>query len=137
MTNSRLLSDRIISIAKAVQLHALDWGPHFMLIGNVCAEDIADLCGAVLALAQSKPALTDEELLRMAANAIDPYESSGIAIGEYEPETECAIEVYGSELIAFARDVLALAQPEPEPEMSHKDIAYPEDIVPPFLPLPL
>ena len=50
---------------------------------------------------------TDEELLRMAAIAIAPYESSGIAIGEYEPETECAIEVYGSELIAYARAVLA------------------------------
>ena len=50
---------------------------------------------------------TDEELLRMAASAIKPYESSGIALGEYEPETECAVEVYSSELIAFARAVLA------------------------------
>jgi hypothetical protein len=50
---------------------------------------------------------TDEELLRMAASAIDPYESSGIAIGEYEPETQCAVEVYGSELIAYAHAVLA------------------------------
>ena len=50
---------------------------------------------------------TDKELLRVAASVIDPYESSGIAIGEYEPETECAIEVYGSELIAYARAVLA------------------------------
>ena len=49
---------------------------------------------------------TDEELLRIAASAIEPYESSGIAPGEYEPETECAIEVYGSELITFARAVL-------------------------------
>ena len=49
---------------------------------------------------------TDEELLRIAAIAIEPYESSGIAPGEYEPETECAIEVYGSELITFARAVL-------------------------------
>ena len=50
---------------------------------------------------------SDEELLRVAATAIDPYESSGIALGEYEPETECAVEVYGSELIAYARAVLA------------------------------
>ena len=49
---------------------------------------------------------TDEELLRIAASAIEPYESSGIAPGEYEPETECAVEVYGSELITFARAVL-------------------------------
>jgi hypothetical protein len=50
---------------------------------------------------------TDEELLRIAASAIEPYESSGIAPGEYEPETECAVEAYGSELIAYAREVLA------------------------------
>ena len=50
---------------------------------------------------------TDEELLRIAASAIEPYESSGIAPGEYEPETQCAVEVYGSELIAYARAVLA------------------------------
>ena len=50
---------------------------------------------------------TDEELLRIAASAIEPYEISGIAPGEYEPDTECAVEVYGSELIAFARAVLA------------------------------
>jgi hypothetical protein len=50
---------------------------------------------------------TDEDLLGVAASKIDPYEGFGIAIGEYEQETECAIEVYGSELIAFARAVLA------------------------------
>ena len=49
---------------------------------------------------------SDEELLRVAATAIEPYESSGIPLGEYEPETECAVEVYGSELIAYARAVL-------------------------------
>jgi hypothetical protein len=59
---------------------------------------------------QSQPepvAPADEDLLRVAASKIDPYEGFGIAIGEYEQETECAIEVYGSELIAFARAVLA------------------------------
>ena len=50
--------------------------------------------------------LTDEELLQIAAATIDPYED-GIAIGEYEAETECAVEAYGSELIAFARAVLS------------------------------
>ena len=50
---------------------------------------------------------TDEELLRIAASTIEPYESSGIAPGEYEPKTECAVEAYGSELIAYARKVLA------------------------------
>jgi hypothetical protein len=63
------------------------------------------VCGQ---LAQPEPeGATDEELLRLAATTIEPYESSGIAVGEYEPETECAVEVYGSELISFARAVLA------------------------------
>ena len=47
------------------------------------------------------------DLLGVAASAIEPYESCGIAIGEYEVETECAVEAYGSELIAFARAVFA------------------------------
>jgi hypothetical protein len=50
---------------------------------------------------------TDEELLHIARFAIEPYADCGIAVGEYEVETECAIETYGSELIAFARAVLA------------------------------
>jgi hypothetical protein len=60
------------------------------------------------ALAQPEPqGPSDEELLQIAASSIAPYESCGISIGEYEAETECAVEVYGSELIAFARAVLA------------------------------
>ena len=74
------------------------------------------------ALAQPEPeGPADEELLHVAARAIEPYESCGIAIGEYEPETECAIHVYGSELIAFARAVLARwgrPAPQPVPEKS-------------------
>ena len=50
---------------------------------------------------------TDEELLAIAAASIDGYQGCGIAIGEYEPENECAVEAYGSELITFARAVLA------------------------------
>jgi hypothetical protein len=42
-------SERIISIAKAIQEHAFGWEPDARLIGNVCAEDVADLCSAVLA----------------------------------------------------------------------------------------
>ena len=74
------------------------------------AEEDTLIQRARAALAQPEPEPvrpTDEELLRVAATAIDPYESSGIALGEYEPETECAVEVYGSELIAYARAVLA------------------------------
>jgi hypothetical protein len=49
--------------------------------------------------------LTDEQLLELAAAAIDGYDS--IAPGEFEPEAGIAVEAYGSELIAFARAVLA------------------------------
>ncbi|GDX74730.1 hypothetical protein LBMAG40_13870 [Cyanobium sp.] len=48
-------SERIISIAKAVKEHAFGWEPDARLIGNVCAEDVADLCSAVLAH-RSRPA---------------------------------------------------------------------------------
>jgi hypothetical protein len=41
--------ERIISIAKAVQEHAFSWEADARLIGNFCAEDVADLCGAILA----------------------------------------------------------------------------------------
>jgi hypothetical protein len=42
-------SERIVSIAKAVQECAFAHEPDARLIGNVCAEDVADLCNAVLA----------------------------------------------------------------------------------------
>jgi hypothetical protein len=50
---------------------------------------------------------SDQELLDIAASTIEPYERSSIATDEYEPETESAVEAYGSELIAYARAVLA------------------------------
>ena len=74
--------------------------------GRIRMSPLADRARALLAQPVAE-APTDEELLRVAASAIEPYESSGIALGEYEPETECAVEVYSSELIAFARAVLA------------------------------
>jgi hypothetical protein len=49
--------------------------------------------------------LTDEQLLELAPAAIDGYDS--IAPGEFESETGTAVHAYGSELIAFARAVLA------------------------------
>jgi hypothetical protein len=67
------------------------------------------LSRARTALAQPEPeGPTDEELLAIAAASINPYQDSGIAIGEYESETERAVHVYGSELITFAHAVLAL-----------------------------
>ena len=50
---------------------------------------------------------TDEELLCIAAEAIDGYGNCGIKPGEYEEVTEQAVEAYGSELIAYARAILA------------------------------
>jgi hypothetical protein len=75
----------------------------------LCESNVSELLTRARALLAQPVAEgpTDEELLRVAATAIDPYESSGIALGEYEPETECAVEAYGSELIAYARAALA------------------------------
>ena len=56
---------------------------------------------------------SDEELLDIAAQSIEPYDK--IRPGEYEPENNCAIEVYSSELIAFARAVLARYGHQPAP----------------------
>jgi hypothetical protein len=42
-------SKRIIAIAKAVQECAFAWEPDAQLLNNVRAEDVADLCSAVLA----------------------------------------------------------------------------------------
>jgi soluble lytic murein transglycosylase-like protein len=69
---------------------------------------IASSYPARVYLAQPEPeGPTDEELLAIAAASINPYQDSGIAIGEYESETERAVHVYGSELITFAHAVLA------------------------------
>ena len=43
-----VVTERIASIATAVRECAFGWEPTARLIGNVCAEDIADLCGAIL-----------------------------------------------------------------------------------------
>ena len=81
---------------------------------ETCRADIAR-ARALLAQAVAEGP-TDEELLRVAATGIEPYEISGITPGEYEPETECAVEAYGSELIAFAREVLhRWGRPTPQP----------------------
>ena len=81
----------------------------------LCAELLDEIghespttCLARAALSQPEPVeVTDEDLLCVAASSIEPYESCGIGIGEYEAETNCAVEAYGSELISYARAVLA------------------------------
>lgn len=57
---------------------------------------------------------SDEDLLGIACQSIEPYDK--IRPGEYEAENNCAIEVYGSELVTFARAVLARwGNPAPQP----------------------
>jgi hypothetical protein len=59
------VTERIASIATAVRECAFGWEPTARLIGNVCAEDVADLCGAILTRHASEAAsevLTDEAI---------------------------------------------------------------------------
>ena len=100
------------------------------LIEAVLSDDSHIDCVQIAraALAEQPVGPTDEELLHVAAISIEPYESSGIATGEYEPETECAVEVYGSELIAYARAVLARwGQPAAAPVPVSERLPGPED----------
>jgi predicted phage tail protein len=95
-----MCAELVDSVELLLEMRAVDAKP------MAITEDRVSRARALLAQPVAEGP-TDEELLRVAATAIDPYESSGIALGEYEPETECAVEVYGSELIAYARAVLA------------------------------
>ena len=86
-----------------------DLTDQFGIPEDECAKVMSLLAQARAYLAQPEPEEpTDEELLAIAAASINPYQDSGIAIGEYESETERAVHVYGSELITFAHAVLAL-----------------------------
>ena len=95
-----MCAELVDSVELLLEMRAVDAKP------MAITEDRVSRARALLAQPVAEGP-TDEELLRVAATAIDPYESSGIALGEYEPETECAVEVYSSELISFARAVLA------------------------------
>lgn len=87
---------------------------------DVQRDDVCDIARARAALAAEAdgPAVSesrepasvigepsDEVLLGIAAQSMNVY--GGIRPGEYEEDNSCAIEVYGSELIAFARAALA------------------------------
>ena len=99
--------------------------PGSRLILTVHVEALDELANRARALLAQPVAEgpTDEELLRVAASAIAPYKDCGIAVGQYEPEAEPAIQVYGSELIAYARAVLAhWGRPMPQPVWA--DIHY-------------
>jgi hypothetical protein len=61
-------SERIISIAKAVQKCAFGWEPDVQVIGNICAEDVADLCSAVL-VRYARPADFDPRLIALATTS--------------------------------------------------------------------
>ena len=130
MTDYRALCAELVRIADAFdggtaltsnQGQALDGYSALAAFRDVAAR-------ARAALAKQPVGATDEELLHVAAISIEPYESSGIATGEYEPETECAVEVYGSELIAYARAVLACwGNPAPQPVPVSERLPGPED----------
>lgn len=67
---------------------------------------------------------TDIELLSMAGSAV----GHEIAVGEYEPENEIAVEAYGSELCEFARAVLSRwGRPTPQPIPVSQRLPGPED----------
>jgi hypothetical protein len=114
-TNPRDLIQRLADALHDVADDVEGWGNYASsyfqekhdLSGNVARIHAqAEEARAYLAQPESEGP-TDEELLATAAASIEPYQDSGIAIGEYEPETEQAVEAYGSELIDFARAVLA------------------------------
>jgi hypothetical protein len=65
-------SERIISIAKAVQECAFTHEPDARLIGNVCAEDVADLCTAALATPPAPgPGPTFQDAIKLAEGCHD------------------------------------------------------------------
>ena len=98
MTDFRALCADLVKQLEGWQCYASPDGPNAQVLDR-----------ARTALAQPEPeGPTGEELLAIAAASINPYQDSGIAIGEYESETERAVHVYGSELITFAHAVLAL-----------------------------
>ena len=60
ITNVRPIpSERITSIAKAVQECAYSWEPTARILGNISAEDVADLCSAVLQCPVESDGLSD------------------------------------------------------------------------------
>jgi hypothetical protein len=98
MTNLRALITQLCD--------ELDHNRQCLLDDRRLTHPLADKARA--ALAEPEPERpTDEELLATAAASIEPCQDTGIAFGEYELETEGAVEMYGSELIAFARAVLS------------------------------
>ena len=96
--------------------------------GDLCDDSAVDRARALLAQPVAEGP-SDDELLRVAATAIAPYEISNITPGEYEPETECVVEAYGSELIAYARAALARwGHPQtPQPVAVSERLPGPED----------
>jgi hypothetical protein len=85
--------ERITSIAKAVQECARAWSPNARLLGNVRADDIDDLCNAVLAR-WGRPAIepqrpSDQELLRIYGVATPCYH-----VEEYKKELDFARAVW-------------------------------------------
>jgi hypothetical protein len=97
--------------ADGAQLVDGEWWHQIM--GCDSLQGVVDNARAVLscwggaAVPQQGAEISNEQLLELAAAAIDGYDS--IAPGEFEPESDLQLTVaaYGSELIAFARTVLS------------------------------
>jgi hypothetical protein len=112
-------SERIISIAKAVQECAFAHEPDARLIGNVCAEDVADLCSAILAR-WGRPATPPAP--PKAGEAIQPAGRSGLTWEDaihglrdvLADQTEDAIQrVWQRSRIVTAMDLMAANTPTP------------------------
>jgi hypothetical protein len=97
-------SERIVSIAKAVQEHAFGWEPDARLIGNVCAEDVADLCGAILAHQPCPTAPPVPEAGEVREVVADLNEIAGILCGMEKP-------LWAARLAAAATLLLQLSAP--------------------------
>jgi hypothetical protein len=82
-------SERIISIAKAVQESAWGWEPDGRLIGNVCAKDVADLCSAVLARWGHPATSPAPEVIEAAGNCarIELVVALHALVSQFENET--------------------------------------------------
>ena len=113
-------TERIVSIAKAVQECAFAWAPTARLIGNVCAEDVADLCAAVLAR-WGHPTIEPEPE--------GPPQGGAIALLEQlraGPDDHKDYEKYEDGWIDAcnaAIDALLVAQPEPEGPTARAELA--------------
>ena len=97
----QLCAELLRAMDEIEECEAVDWSLVKTQPLKMASQSMAEVRAALSEREPEGP--TDIELLSMAGTAI----GHEIEFGEYEPETECAVEAYGSELIDFARAVLA------------------------------